>query len=485
MKKFLVLFFTALTIAGCNSVYEYVFLPPPRVEYTLVPDESIMASLNDSSYYISKDGTTVGYDAKNWKIEIKYMSDYQLNNFEFPEESDDKELSGNPYTYGNWIDPELGYTPRKFTVFKVTVYNYTGSKLNYDPELTVLETDRGDYFHAYAREQKNSKYYSIEEYYKKRKGSSGVDEEIFETRMGIARRTMLYYGKPIYKGDSRDGLIVFDPIVDNVEKLKISVNDFIIGYDENNDPSDFIDLTFYFKQVPFQPDKPDTTTIATASADTSGRIKGDFTLAQIKYAIEATNQRGQGEFWNPVPTSLSSLLAYAEQNTELNTKLVQGTFDEDQVMKAQLAVILGGMAKPDLSESVASSCAEYIEEGGVVYMDNSYQNRDYAYNKVADDFMQKVKNRLSGKTEIKNISLEHPIFNIWQKLNRLPRGYDEHVLSSGTIDSIKGLFLNEKLVMIISAKGYPVMWSEDSGANYDTKEPRIFGLNLIVYSYKN
>jgi hypothetical protein len=111
----------------------------------------------------------------------------------------------------------------------------------------VLQTDRGDNFNAYAREQKNSKFYSMEEYYQKRKGTSGVDDEIFETRMGIARRTMLYYGKPVYKGDSRDGLIVFNPIVDDVEKLKITVKDFVTGYDENNEPSEFQDLFYSSK----------------------------------------------------------------------------------------------------------------------------------------------------------------------------------------------------------------------------------------------
>ena len=155
--------------------------------------------------------------------------------------------SGNPFTYGNWIDPSLGYTPRRFSVFKVTIYNYTGSKLNFDPEISLLQTDRGDNLNAYAREQKNAKYLSMEDYFKKQKGSSGVEDEIYETRMGIARRTMLYYGKPIYKGDSREGLVVYDPIVEKVEKLKISIPRFITGYDENNEPSDYIDLSFFFQ----------------------------------------------------------------------------------------------------------------------------------------------------------------------------------------------------------------------------------------------
>jgi len=117
--------------------------------------------------------------------------------------------------------------------------------------------------------KKNAKYMSIEEYFKRRKGTSGVDEEVFETRMGISRRTMLYYGKPIYKGDSRDGLVVYDPIVEKVEKLKVNISKFIIGYDENNEPSDFIDLNFFFKQVPLDKESLGKSDVIAVSSDTT------------------------------------------------------------------------------------------------------------------------------------------------------------------------------------------------------------------------
>jgi len=332
MIKKLFMFVFLLILAGCNSVYEYVFLPPQRVEYTLVPDKDAVVQLGDTSYFVSGDGISMGYDAKSWKIEIKYMSDYQLNKFEFPEESNDGEFSGNPYTYGNWIDPELDYTPRRFTVFKVTIYNYTGSKLNYDPELSVLQTDRGDNFNAYAREQKNSKFYSMEEYYQKRKGTSGVDDEIFETRMGIARRTMLYYGKPVYKGDSRDGLIVFNPIVDDIEKLKITVKDFVTGYDENNEPSEFQDFVFYFKQVPV---KEQTLNELNAQyildSDSSSVLKGKITVAQIEYKRQITSVGREVDVWNPIPIAIPSLLEYLEQKTTLNSTFITGTFTDEDV----------------------------------------------------------------------------------------------------------------------------------------------------------
>ena len=51
-------------------------------------------------------------------------------------------------------------------------------------------------------------------------------------------------------------------------------------------------------------------------------------------------------------------------------------------------------------------------------------------------------------------------------------------------DEIKGLFLDGKLVIILSGKGYPVLWS-DEGSSYDNATQLDFGVNLISYAIKN
>ena len=123
-----------LFCGGCDAAYHFIVFPPQRVDYVLMPDPVLTNKYLDSSTYtISTDQKTVSYDRKDFKIEIKYMSDYQLNKFEFPEQSNNGMYSTNPFTYGNWVDPALGYTPNRFTVFKVTIYNYTASKINFDP----------------------------------------------------------------------------------------------------------------------------------------------------------------------------------------------------------------------------------------------------------------------------------------------------------------------------------------------------------------
>ena len=475
-----------LSNTGCDSIYKYVFLPPERIEYTLIPDKEAMDALQDSNYFVSPNGQVVGYDARTWKMEIRYMSDYQLNTFEFAEESKGGVLSGNPYTYANWIDPSLGYTPRRFSVFKVTMYNYTSSKLNFDPELSSLQTDRGDNFNAYAREQKNARYLSMEEYFKKRKGTSGVDEEVFETRMGIARRTMLYYGKPIYKGDSREGLVVYDPVVEKVEKLKITIAQFITGYDENNEPSDFIDLNFFFKQVPLDKESIEKGGVIAVSADTlSGKeqknLSGNFRLAQLKYIDDATTSiftRSKlpeiKDVWNPNPKGFTNLLDYIKSNSALKTSLTQITPDELSQGDYDCLIITGVGSSPMLDQNI-SAFVDYIEKGGFLIFDISIFKDGIV--SAAFKHFQSISEQIKGKVEVKDLNIDHPILNLPKKLNVIPSGYESINGNIEPSSRMRGIFLDGKLVALETGKSYSMLWGDNNQINVLD-----FGLNLAAYS---
>lgn len=480
MRKYLTLTLLAVILTGCNPVYEYIFMPPERTELTVVPDVEAVQALGDSSYYISATGDAVVYDARTWKIEIKFMSDYQLNTFEFPEESDDFEFSANPFTYGNWVDPQKGFTPKRFSVFQVTIFNYSGAKLNYDPELTWVYTDRGDKYPAYAREKKNAKNLSLEEYYQKLKGTSGTDDEIFETRMGIARRTMLYFGKPVYKGDSRDGLIVFDPLVDEVGRLKVDLRGFITAYDENNEPAEFKDMVFYFKQVPFRkPDKSDAQS-TTASADTVK--KKNVNVGQIVYSTQA----GAALYdppWNPVPRAIPQLNGYIQRNLPLNIKFNTLPFSDDDLDKQHIIFLLANGQKPEISSSAAGACASYLQQGGFLFIDNGHFRNEYPFSQYYETFLMDVKNQIGGKAELKNIPADHEIYTVPNKLPGLPQGLDEVTPGFQKVTFLRGLFINNRLAAIVSPKGYSSLWS-DQGSGYDFSGYYEFAINLFTYVVK-
>ncbi|MFQ6618156.1 MAG: hypothetical protein ACE5QV_05655, partial [Fidelibacterota bacterium] len=52
----------------------------------------------------------------------------------------------------------------------------------------------------------------------------------------------------VYKGENKEGFIVFDPIDPEENEVQLQIRDFVLEYDENNWPSKMIDLSFFFKR---------------------------------------------------------------------------------------------------------------------------------------------------------------------------------------------------------------------------------------------
>ncbi|MBI2430163.1 MAG: hypothetical protein HYV29_15455, partial [Ignavibacteriales bacterium] len=363
-----IVLFLSVSLLGCDDVYKYVVFPPVRTEYTLVPDADL-SFVQDSAkrLRLSDDKQTMIYDAKDFKIEIKYLSDYHLNTYEFPDQSQSEEYSTNPFTYANWIDPELGYTPNRFTVFKVTVYNYAGGKINLDPENIFLKTDRGDELNSYGREEKNSRYQSLEAYFKKKKGTSGIDDDVFESRMGTIRRTVHYLGKPVFRGDVRDGLIVFDPLAEEVEYVRLTIKDFILGYDENNQPSEFLSFNVFFRrtafsaedQAPYSAAGDNKETKANAVQELSPSARPD---GELKVAIRTTNVIQTEQLMGPLDKFLNE---YTNFKASYRKTSITGT----DLKMSNVLLIVADEGRITFSEEQEKATADFIKDGGFVVAD--------------------------------------------------------------------------------------------------------------------
>ncbi len=477
-KLFLILFVAFLI--GCDSVYRFLLFPPEKVEYELVPDFEMIKMIGDTSYYIGKDSMSIVFDRGTFKVEIKYMSDYQLNNFEFPEESKGGIYSTNPYTYGDWVDPDLGYTPNRFTVFKVSIYNYAAPKINFDPQNAILLSDRGDRFTAYGLDAKISKFHSIEEYYRARKGSTGIDEDVFEARMGIARRTMLTYGRPFYKGDNREGFIVFDPLSDGVERIKIVFKNFIIGYDENNVPSDFIDISFYFKRVPVFRRTAETEKVVAMGAENIDLKK----LKERKIKIFQVEYGGDGV--EIVEAGLKNLVEFLNKKEGLEISLESGKAESPDVSKSDLVVISGGVVKPHFSPLAVDNFIACVKNGGIILIDDLNHSRSSQFNIGIRDLLDKIKSRLDG-SYIDKIFMTHPVYSIWVRIKELPLGADDIVEQKEfereeKYNYLEGLFWQKRLGVVFSNKGYMRILSKFDNPKIDnTPQLQLFS-NILIYA---
>lgn len=482
---------SSLLVGACDSTYRYLFFPPERVEYTLVPDMDLMQRLNDTSYSIGKDSLSIVYDRKTFKVEVKYLSDYQLNTTEYPEESKDEEFSANPFTYANWVDPQLGYTPSRFSVFKVSIFNYAAAKLNFDPENSFLATDRGDVLPGYGREEKSSRNQSIEGYYKKRKGSSGVDDEIFERRMGIVRTVVLYLGRPVYAGDSREGLVVYDPIDESVEKVKVVFKNFITGYDENNEPSEFVTLQFYFKRAALIKERfkralavADTSLEARAAVAAQRPVleKNNFDVHLIRYEIPAEQSDASGMEWNSKPNALPNLLRFVKDSLRVNPQLKITPADSPELLNAPAAFVFVGPSEPIFSDVQIQSLSNMIKRGGFLFIENAAFSTKYTFSSLANQLLENIAAKLERPARVQTIPADHALFRSWQKITSLPEGMDDIENMPDRKNYLQGLFWKDRLVAIASSKGYSMIWDQ-----WDTKRiPQfILGANILVYALKS
>lgn len=473
-------------LQGCDPAYRYVFYPEQREEITLLPDTDLQFAAGDTSYSISRDSLSVVFDRRSYKVEVKYLSDYQLNTTEFPNESKDAEFSPNPFTYADWVDPDLGYTPSRFSVFKVSIYNYTSSKINFDPELSELVSDRGDVLPGYGREEKSSKNQSLEAYFKKRKGSSGVDDDVFERRMGIIRTNVLYLGKPIYQGDSREGLVVLDPLHESVQKVKLTMKNFIVGYDENNEPNEFVTIHFYFKKAPLAKEKikPRIAAVDTSvsvSMQNSPLREVEFEICQIRYRVESAEEAGIQEDWNQRPKALPNLVQFLQDSLKAKPRLRISSPESSELVTAPLAFLLAGSIQPLIGDFEMSVLSSMLKEGGVLVIDNAVFPTGYQYSSFLQQVLEGLASKMGRGAKVQSIPKDHEIYRAWRALSALPEGQDNFENMPEKRDYLQGLFVGEKLVALGSTKGYSMVWERHDSRN---TSQFTLGANLVVYALR-
>ena len=197
----------------------------------------------DGSYNLQEDGI-ISWELAGLRLEVEHMTDAKLNAL-FPDESSRGKYSTNPYTYGNWIDARLGYTPNRFTVFKISVFNRTLPKVMIDPLAAVLETDQGQFLRAYGITSA-SPYVNFENYYRSQRGQSGNEFYRFELRMGMVRSYNYEEDQPIFKGENYGGYIVFDPVYPETEEVTLTLKDFVLRFGAFDQPVEKRDLRFDF-----------------------------------------------------------------------------------------------------------------------------------------------------------------------------------------------------------------------------------------------
>ena len=174
---------------------------------------------------------------------MKHLTDRHLDE-EFPPLWDGKHI--NPYTSGE-VDPDIGYAPHFFTVFRVTVTNSTYSKIEFDPAGAVVHTDAGERLTFYDASRGSDSPNNFRKYYRVELGISGQEKNLALERMGTVYKTAYHRARPVFRGDTHSGLIAFDPVSKDVGEITLSISDFVLSFDANDNPQETVDCEFRFK----------------------------------------------------------------------------------------------------------------------------------------------------------------------------------------------------------------------------------------------
>lgn len=256
------LLWSLLLLSGCSFFYPSLY---ERVSL-LVPHHQ-----QEPSYSVEEDGT-IAYAIEGLRIEVRYMTDRELNALA-PEESSQGKYSYNAYTYGDYIDPETNYVRNRFTVFKVAVYNLSFPKIELQPLQSLLTTNRkGEELTPYGI-QTGSAPQSFESYYRSLKGFTGNEDYRFDMRMGQVRSSNYDVGEKIYKGENYGGYIVFDALADEVEEVHLHIRDFILKFNAFDQSLQTFDINFSFARQVQQSALVAKTNLEVLHAATQARLQ--------------------------------------------------------------------------------------------------------------------------------------------------------------------------------------------------------------------
>lgn len=267
-------------LLGCSLMSPLVFPPKYERSSLLLPRKD-----QGADYTIAEDGV-VSYTMEGLRIDVEYMTDQELNEM-FPEESSQGAYSHNPYTYGDYVDPVLGYVPNRFTVFRVTVHNYSFARVELQPLGSLLTTNReGEVLQPYSILSGLAPQ-NFESYYRTLRGPSGNEYYRFDMRMGIVRTNNYELDQKIFKGESYGGFIVFNPLDDEVEEVHLVLKDFVLKFNAFGKPLETVDIAFAFdrqvtqklleEQTELVLSREMTRAVLSAPSEVIGNVTGDAT----------------------------------------------------------------------------------------------------------------------------------------------------------------------------------------------------------------
>ena len=199
--------------------------------------------MQQESMSIADDGT-VTFTQDRLEVSLKPMTDEELNRqlaggFQGDPESVSPYKSANPYTLDGAPSEENPRENSRFTVFRLSVKNYTYPKVRIDPAGIVLRS-------ANRREYWSLGFGQLDTYYRAYAiGYRGNEYRLYQERSDLLQRT-LFKNEDIFSGQEAEGFVVFPPLDPDVNAIEVLVQDAVLRFDFRNEPVETVDIPYRF-----------------------------------------------------------------------------------------------------------------------------------------------------------------------------------------------------------------------------------------------
>ena len=227
------------------------------------------------------------------------------------------------------------------------------------------------------------------------------------------------------------------------------------------------------------------------------KVSGMLNFYQLRWRATKSEPNGE-DGWNVFPQAVTTLVNYVRDSTDVRVNLMGNIRLEDrQLFSVPFVFMMGYTAAIQYTPLEAKNLGLWLRQGGFLFIDDGFASQSGAFNKSVRALL---KDALGYDAEFERVLGTHGLYHCWEDFDGPPPGVDDANIKK-PIDVptaperytehyryLEGIFLNGRLAVLISNKGYSHAWgqwrflSSAQGGPLDNARQLHFGVNILVYA---
>ncbi len=224
-------------------------------------------------------------------------------------------------------------------------------------------------------------------------------------------------------------------------------------------------------------------------------VDGFIYLALIRYKTDRVDSGNEPD-WNTSARALPNIAEYLNEHTGVNAKFAGViTLDSEDLLQRKLPFLfMTGHYSFEYTAMEAENLGRYLRDGGFLLIDDSYYFKGGPFDISARSLVKKA---LGDEAVFEKVPNDHRMYHCFFDFNGPPVGDDvvnrwESRLNGArtTYDHLDAVFLDGRMVVLISNKSYNNAWNADphwrpgtSNSLSATNMRQLqFAVNIVVFT---